>query len=61
MNILNISQTVTSSSRRQRGEQRKEPKIEHRSSERRNCADRRKEQRFGDMADRRQQTDRRSV
>lgn len=61
MNIINIGQTVVSSFRRQIGEQRKDSKIERRSSERRTYADRRKEHRFGDVLNRRQQTDRRSV
>ncbi len=61
MNIINIGQTVVSSFRRQIGEQRKDSKIERRSSERRTHTDRRKEQRFGDVLNRRQPTDRRSV
>ncbi len=60
MSLINISQTVVSSFRRQIAAEGKEPKIERRSSERRNQADRRKEQRIGNTVDRRKKAERRS-
>ena len=61
MSLINISQTVVSSFWRQISTDGKEPKIERRSSsERRSQADRRKEQRFGDVVDRRKKAERRS-
>ncbi len=61
MNLISISQTVVSSFRRQSSYQGTESKIECRSKERRIRADRRKEPRFGDGVERRQQVDRRPV
>lgn len=57
MNIVEISQSVVTRIRRQNNNQGTERR---RGSERRIHTDRRKEARFGDVIDRRQQDDRRS-
>ncbi len=61
MDIINITQTLASNFRRKTAFGERNSKVERRSSERRIHADRRKEPRFGDMVERRQQIDRRSI